>query len=60
MRKKSPHNFPENSHFRMSLDVFGHLGYAQVLYKNYGTGDNKLTPLTKKSWHVHIKVTGQN
>ena len=44
----------------MSLDVFGHLGYAQVLYKNFGADDNKLTPLTKKSWQVHIKVTGQN
>lgn len=44
----------------MSLDVFGRLGYAQVLYKNYGADNNKLTPLTKKSWQVHIKVTGQN
>ena len=32
----------------MSLDVFGHLGYAQVLCKNFGADDNKLTPLTKK------------
>ena len=44
----------------MSLDVFGHLGYAQVWYKNFGADDNKLTPLTKKSWQVHIKVTVQN
>ena len=46
----------------MSLEVFGHLGYAQVLYKNYGADDNKPTPLTQKSLQVHIKVTctGQN
>ena len=46
----------------MSLEVFGHFGYAQVLYKNYGADDNKPTPLTQKSLQVHIKVTctGQN
>jgi len=25
--KRSPHNFPEISDFRMSVEVFGHLGF---------------------------------